>query len=1376
MSALEKTSASHSVHHIEQNDLKNASSQASSISSRATVGTRRKRAVVGAGAANGDCSGDNNKRRRLSGGKVPAAAAAATESPLISSQHRPRSAPSGDEDSDSDSSAAMAAARAAKRSRCSPTSPSAVAGSGGAAAAAVDANERSPSPAAAAGASGDDGSEVSVPALGGAASVGGCSSSPAGDSGDGSAVASAGVVSKWAGLSSDYHSMPRMWRTVPVASRPFFLPLARRECIAFRAAYTKRDQEAMQSALQRFMGLIRLSLRRPRGGKQNSNKGAVSALNRRLTALMAGEDDGVVSPVSPRAAVVGAGDGGAAAVDIDAVSSGESSAAASADSQLSRDAALAASTTEYLRRVEEDSAVDVRAVQWAESTIASGVRHSISNATKQLVSHAFEVELDEATKSKVEVLHPESVRGLTTTQQPTEEEMPMEVTVDSKKLMLLCSRVVANGSAPGPSGWTGEHLAVVARDEECRPGLVAMVQAIINEELSEAAKPLLLSSRLVLVGKKNGGVRPIAMGETLFKAACMYVRCTIMGTSIAEAFNDGIQYGVAIRGGCDTAILKIQAGLDADHRNVAILADISNAYNTRERGDIADALHADRSMRPLWRLFRFAYGEASPLLVYGKKGKLEFVQPSCNGVRQGDPLSSVLFALSMREIYAKVSRVVVDGCGVSCVAVQDDLTIIGRPTAAAAAMDVFMAECKLSNLKVNRDKCVVCVPGNANPERSSIDAWAADRGIPLAPSRFVAVLGSAVGHDEAAMSAWAVAHVDKHARFFQLVPRLHKQSAMLVLRLAGVPKFNNVLRTLPPRIVSAAAAKFDERVESCFSAISGISSDEMTGEVRQQMQLPLLLGGAGMVSAVAVAPSAYLGAVAMAAPHLDSAFVAGRLRARELATDDVSTAQPPPPPPIPPPIYPPLPRDHLDAKHSAGSAASKVAAGAGSAAAAAGGRVRGSSLARLPAPRSMYESCTTVVEDAATCYDAIATEFRPDQFAAVKGFVSGAAFWRIHGRDVSSVSASSSGAHSARNSSDLRGGAGAAESASSSSSSSSFSAAAAAAAVAAAAVVFDGDDSEAEAVAAPRIEPEEHTVKLQRQIMAVIQKLQSVSLQAAVSQKASVRLAACRRNGASGWLSVHPLEEALRLSNGEMVSAMRHMFGLSPIATGWYCRCGASVGAGHFHSCNALHGPATNTRHETVVSELASFGLSHLQLHVERTPSIATADGALIDGAKHVVPDIVFRGASFQLAIDVSLVYSESASRLALPYASGKDAYSVVHSAMGVRARAKVRKYETACRRDGLEFDAFVLDSHGATDASAERVMTRLVSYGADVLGVDEVALRSYIRRRLAVAIQRGNARLDQQAVAMSRRGFGAAVAAGYAVPRSSLVGAAADQ
>ena len=159
------------------------------------------------------------------------------------------------------------------------------------------------------------------------------------------------------------------------------------------------------------------------------------------------------------------------------------------------------------------------------------------------------------------------------------------------------------------------------------------------------------------------------------------------------------------------------------------------------------------------------------------------------------------------------------------------------------------------------------------------------------------------------------------------------------------------------------------------------------------------------------------------------------------------------------------------------------------------------------------------------------------------------------------------------------------------------------------------------------------------------------------------------------------------------------------------------------------------------------------------------ADGSLIEGESHIVPDVVFRGAGFQLAIDVSFVYSESPARVAdvLPWKHGKEALAVIQKAMTERARRKVSKYGASCARDGLLFDAFVCDSHGGLDASAERVVSSLVKYGADVLGASERELRSYCNRRVAMAIQRGNARLDQCAVAKSRNGYGAAVALGYA-------------
>ena len=442
-------------------------------------------------------------------------------------------------------------------------------------------------------------------------------------------------------------------------------------------------------------------------------------------------------------------------------------------------------------------------------------------------------------------------------------------------------------------------------------------------------------------------------------------------------------------------------------------------------------------------------------------------------------------------------------------------------------------------------------------------------------------------------------------------------------------------------------------------------------------------------------------------------------------------------------------------------------------------RARPSSLASLPPPRRADAARHSVVEHVNACVDLIAADFGGlSDFSGVVGLKRGINFWRVHGAQAGASSpAAAVGSFSARNSSDLQSGA-------NSSSSSAAAAAAAESSSQVSALVEIGLGSRVRPDDAGGVEKKKDnpTFSLQFDIMAVVHKRNATELLEelkSVSLKDAVRLTACARGGAHSWLTVHPLEEALQLSNGEMVSATRHMFGLSPISesTPWYCRCGELVEAGHFHSCNRVHGPATNTRHETVVAELATFALSHLQMHVERAPSIATADGCLIEGARHVVPDVVFRGVGVAFAIDVSFVYSESDGRVRRPLMSEEsDLSKFVLSAMGERARTKVKKYEASCEEQDLRFTAFVADSHGALDASAKRVISVLVSYGAAELGCSRLDLDLYLRRRVAIAIQRGNARLDQHAMRLSRGGYGRAIALGYAQPRPGEVGGAADQ
>src|SRR5207248_7728602 len=154
---------------------------------------------------------------------------------------------------------------------------------------------------------------------------------------------------------------------------------------------------------------------------------------------------------------------------------------------------------------------------------------------------------------------------------------------------------------------------------------------------------LILIPKYALDGKTKRGLRPIAMGESLWKAAVLYAKAK-MELNTPLLF-DEIQYGVQWKGGCQTAILGIQSALDADKRNVAVLVDLVNAFNTRERDDIAAELYDRPETKPLWKLFDFAYAkDATAQLVFGKKGVMRHVQSSDNCVRQGCVLSSSLYA------------------------------------------------------------------------------------------------------------------------------------------------------------------------------------------------------------------------------------------------------------------------------------------------------------------------------------------------------------------------------------------------------------------------------------------------------------------------------------------------------------------------------------------------------------------------------------------------------------------------------------------------------------------------------------------------------------------------------------------------------------
>ena len=284
----------------------------------------------------------------------------------------------------------------------------------------------------------------------------------------------------------------------------------------------------------------------------------------------------------------------------------------------------------------------------------------LGRATKSLFQLPLPV-VDEKVLPSLQDLHPAS----SGTAAPLPGDAPLLQVVDLDALASIVRSSLANGAAPGGSGWTGDLLKALIGDQDCLHGLASLTRDIINGALTGRSRELLLSSVLIAARKSNGGLRPIAMGEAFYKLSCLYM-LSVVRKDIPGALGP-MQFALS-PGGSESAVLVLQAAMDSNPDWVLISTDLSNAFNTRSRPQILDSLFVTQSLAPLWRLAHWSYGLDTSLLVMNH-GRVFAELSSCEGVRQGDVLGSLLFSLSMRDPLVDCTQ------GLDChvTAVMDDI-------------------------------------------------------------------------------------------------------------------------------------------------------------------------------------------------------------------------------------------------------------------------------------------------------------------------------------------------------------------------------------------------------------------------------------------------------------------------------------------------------------------------------------------------------------------------------------------------------------------------------------------------------------------------------------------------------------------------------
>jgi hypothetical protein len=250
---------------------------------------------------------------------------------------------------------------------------------------------------------------------------------------------------------------------------------------------------------------------------------------------------------------------------------------------------------------------------------------------------------------------------------------------------------------------------------------------------------------------------------------------------------------------------------------------------------------------------------------------------------------------------------------------------------------------------------------------------------------------------------------------------------------------------------------------------------------------------------------------------------------------------------------------------------------------------------------------------------------------------------------------------------------------------------------------------------------------------------------------ALARLQSSSHNCASMWLTALPENPHFLLNNAQFRLAVLHRLGLPPSSRlpSSICLCAAlsdregdlKEDPQHFHTCILLRKSGCYDRHQHIVRALMDIcqhaGIvtttSIEPLHVDcDCPSHSGAASASCS----LVPDLLVFLADKKYMLDVSVTCPSAKS-----YRSAASKH--VLSAAMKRAKEKNSKYSAACQKVGTVFVPFVLESYGAFHHKAEEFLQQISKQQYDN-STEQHEFLAYARRRIAFAIQKGNADIAQ--------------------------------
>ncbi len=636
----------------------------------------------------------------------------------------------------------------------------------------------------------------------------------------------------------------RVMRTIPKACRAQWIELCKVPLIRFIAARAQHNEEAKRRALRHFLSLPSLCLGKMRGGRKRKGRRA-AGLNERMgevRAYMA--RDATAELVPPQ--------------------------------DLDRD----------LRRQEVD--YFTRKARQANRLVEEGFKAKAMQALLQ----------DQLPRDVTQEEVMQTLLGKFPQQPEGSMDVPVrphteDVIIQPDEAFKRSLRKMANGSAAGPSGMTGMVLAVLAGDQDCCRALALIMQDMRNGAFDDEARELLMAARLIPAPKGDDDIRPIGILEVIYRWTA-----TVAVASVAEPAAQRMQpeqMAIGVKGGIEIAGTDVVSSLiNPQVRYFGFKGDLNTAYTSRPRSAMLSALYQAQDLQSIWKFSEWAYSKITKMQVDDGNVVVEVIAQSCGAI-QGDPLSALLFSLSMDAVYKYAVAEHQDT--VKAKAVIDDYTLVAQQEDVgdlAVCVFRFINKCAEEGIVLNMDKsCLLWLWewGELQQEQQDcLQRLMDDAGLGMRNESFI--LGIPVASTADRMVEMLRDKVqDTYDRVFEVLGNEHlrPQYAYLLLKHCGVTRPMYSTRLLPPTLpMKQFLAEFDGRVMAAAQHIFDV--DVSNPVVAQLLTQPTRLNGAGIISYALIGPFAFLASMAQALPHLSvgqlpQVYTQGMSEAIELARE-----------------------------------------------------------------------------------------------------------------------------------------------------------------------------------------------------------------------------------------------------------------------------------------------------------------------------------------------------------------------------------------------------------------------------------------------------------------------------------------------------------